>query len=242
VLAEVSGLRRRVIIATKCGVRFADEPHSGAPYRYDVSAEHIERSCEGSLRRLRVETIDIYQLHRADWLLDPGEVAAAFDRLHRQGKVRFFGVSNFRPATLAALRNALSLPIVVHQVEISLANLAALDDGTLDQCLAEHITPLAWSPLGGGLLASGASKLLPAQQAYRVAGITALLDTLAAERGISRANLALSWLLKHASKIVPIIGSTDPQRIRDCARAAETDLSREDWYRLTTAARGTPLA
>ena len=100
-----------------------------------------------SLRRLGVETIDLYQLHRPDWLMNPDEVAVAFGQLRQQGKVREFGVSNFRPAQLTALQRALAFPLVVNQVEISLANLGCFNDGTLDQCLAERITPMAWSPL-----------------------------------------------------------------------------------------------
>lgn len=242
VLAEVSGLRERVVIATKCGVRPANTPQPGAPSRYDLSAEHIERSCEGSLRRLGVERIDIYQLHRPDLLLDPHEVAGAFDRLHQQGKVRWFGVSNFAPSLVKALQAALSKPLVVNQIEISLANLTAFEDGTLDQCLSERIAPLAWSPLGAGLLADGAHDLLPGQRGYQVSAVVELLDKLAPSYGTTRAGLALAWLLKHPSRIIPIVGSTDPARIKASAGAADVAITREDWYRLFVAARGKPLA
>ena len=95
-LRESPGLRERIVIATKCGIRFADRP-PGAPYRYDFSAEYITQQCEQSLRRLGVECIDVYQLHRPDWLMDAEEVAGAFAKLERAGKVREFGVSNFSP-------------------------------------------------------------------------------------------------------------------------------------------------
>jgi predicted oxidoreductase len=241
VLKEVSGMRERVIIATKCGIRMAGEPKPDAPYRYDFSVDYITRSCEQSLKRLGVETIDLYQLHRPDYLMDPAEVAAAFEQLKRAGKVREFGVSNFRPPQVTALQSACSMKLVVNQVEISLANLSALEDGTLDQCLAEKIVPMAWSPLAGGKLGDGATKLLPSQKAYQTRKVNATLDRIAKTHGVTRTAIALAWLLKHPSGIIPIVGSTDPENIREAARAVEVALSREEWYRLLEAARGERL-
>ncbi len=227
--------RSRMVIASKCGIRLAGDGGPQAGYRYDASAEHITRSCEESLRRLRVETIDLYQLHRPDCLLHPEEVAQAFAKLRLAGKVREFGVSNFRPSQVEALRRACDRPLVCQQVEISLLQTAPLFDGTLDQCLAERLAPLAWSPLARGLLADGAADLLPGQRGYQPGGITAELDRLATERGVSRSVLALAWLLKHPAGIIPIIGSTQPARIREAASAAAVVLSREEWYRLLLA-------
>ena len=241
VLKEVSGMRERIVIASKCGIRKAGDPDAAAPYRYDFSRRHIVGSCEQSLRRLGVETIDLYQLHRPDYLADFEEVAAAFAELKQQGKVRAFGVSNFSPAQLAALQKVCPFPLVVNQVEISLARLAPFEDGTLDQCQAQRITPLAWSPLAGGLLGDGAHRLLPAQQAYQPAPILAVVDELARAHGVSRMVIALAWLLRHPSGIVPLIGTIRPERIRDAVRAAELHLTREEWYRLFTAARSERL-
>lgn len=240
-LRESPGLRDRVLLATKAGVRRAGEPHPQSPVRYDASAEHLERACEASLRRLRVETIDLFMIHREDVLSDPAEIAGAFDRLHRAGKVRWFGLSNYRPALVAAIQQACRLPLVAHQVEISLARLAPFTDGTLDQCLAEGLTPLAWSPLAGGLLGEGAKRLLPGQTGYNVEAVRPVLAEIAAQRGVSATAVALAWLMRHPSGIVPIVGSTNPERIRDAARAADFTLDREEWYRLYVAARGTPL-
>src|SRR5260370_34445909 len=117
VLKEVSGMRQRVLIATKCGIRKPGEPAAGAPYRYDFSADYIVASCEQSLRRLGVETVDLYQLHRPDYLMDPEEVAGAFNRLKQAGKGRAFGVSNFRPSQFSALQRACPVPVVVNQDE-----------------------------------------------------------------------------------------------------------------------------
>src|SRR5690606_35152130 len=121
-LREAPGLRDRLILVTKCGIRRA-EGGAGAPYRYDFSADHIVASCEASLRRLGVETIDLFLLHRPDYLMDPAEVAEAFDGLRHSGKVREFGVSNFTPSRLAALQKACPMRLVAHQVELSLARL-----------------------------------------------------------------------------------------------------------------------
>jgi predicted oxidoreductase len=241
VLKKVPGMRPQIIIATKCAIRKSGDPTPDAPFRYDFSAEHILQSCEASLHRLGVECIDIYQLHRPDYLMHPEEVADAFAKLHKQGKVHHFGVSNFRPSQLTALQKACSMPLIVNQVEISLANRASFEDGMLDQCLSEKITPLAWSPLAGGLLADGAKALLPFQEGYRTKPIVAALDVIAKERGSSRTAIALAWLLKHPANIVPIVGSTQPQNIKAAAKADRIDLTREEWYRLLEAARGERL-
>lgn len=240
VLTETPGLRERLVIMTKCGIRRAGDP-PGAPGRYDFSKEYIIASCEHSLKRLGVGTIDVFLLHRPDYLMDPAEVAAAFDHLHQSGKVREFGVSNFTPSRLALLQRALSRPLVVNQVEISLAHGLALEDGTLDQCLAETITPMAWSPLAGGKLGDGSHSVLPSQEGYRTERIVAELDSIAASHSVSRTAVALAWLLRHPAGIVPVVGSIDPSRIRDAAKSDEVNLSREEWYRLWIAARGTPL-
>ncbi|MEJ5239343.1 MAG: aldo/keto reductase [Limisphaera sp.] len=241
VLREIPGMRERVLIATKSGIRPPNTPYPGAPQRYDFSAEHILRSCEESLRRLGIDTLDLLLLHRPDFLANPEEVADAFARLQAAGKVRFFGVSNCRPTLLTALQCACPMPLIVHQVEISLLQREAFTDGTLDQCLIEHITPQAWSPLAGGLLADGASRLLRWQERYSTAGVLQELDALARQYQTTRSVIALAWLLKHPSGIVPIVGSTRPERIREAVRATEIELSRDDWYRLLLAARGEPL-
>jgi predicted oxidoreductase len=241
VLKEVSGMRSRVLIATKCGIRPPGMAHARAPQQYDFSAGHIMDSCEQSLKRLRIETIDLYMLHRPDFLANPHEIADAFSQLKSSGKVRYFGVSNFRPTLISALQVACSMPLVVHQVEISLAKLDALTDGTLDQCLEEKITPMAWSPLAAGLIGAGAHDLLPSQKGYRVEPLLPAIDAVAKERGVSRTTVAIAWLLKHPSGIQPIIGSINPDRIRQAAKADDLDLTRDEWYSLLLAARGEPL-
>src|ERR1041385_3876968 len=185
-LKETAPLRKRALIATKCGIRRKGDPGPDSPYRYDFSADHIVGSCEQSLRRLGVETIDLYQLHRPDYLGDPAEVAGAFSRLKKDGKVLEFGVSNFRPSQLAALQTACPMNLIVNQVEMSLMRPDCLHDGTLDQCLAEKIAPMAWSPLAGGRLAdNGPIDLQTPDHAHRI-HVREMLDPVARERGVTR--------------------------------------------------------
>tara|TARA_B100000029_G_scaffold186451_1_gene183810 strand:+ start:866 stop:1888 length:1023 start_codon:yes stop_codon:yes gene_type:complete len=237
---KVRALQRSAVIATKCGIRPPNSPE-GAPYRYDFSANHIIKSCDASLKRLGAERIDIYQLHRPDYLMDPDEVAKAFTKLKKAGKVKHFGVSNFSPSQVVLLQSALKQKLLVNQVEISLSQLGPLEDGTLDQCLAEKITPMAWSPLGGGHLGDGARQVLPSQEGYRAGKIRRALDKLAREHGVSRGAIALAWLLRHPARIIPIVGTTKPARIQELAQADNIELTREQWYALFTAARKTDL-
>ncbi len=240
-LRENPGLRQNLVIATKCGIRFKGEPTPDAPYRYDFSAEHIVRSCEASLQRLGLDTIDLYLLHRPDYLADPAEVAGAFSQLLQQGKVREFGVSNFRPSQLTALQKACPMPLVVNQIQIHLLHLEPFHDGTLDQCLAEQITPLAWSPLAGGRLAEANPIDLHTPDHARRSHVREVLDQLAREYSVPRAAIALAWLLRHPSRIVPIIGSINAERILEATRALDLELTREQWYHLLEVALGQRL-
>ncbi len=240
-LKSVSGMRDQIVIASKCGIRQAGDPDTDSPYRYDFSTGHIIWSCEQSLTRLGVDTIDLYQLHRPDYIGDPEEVAQAFSRLKQAGKVREFGVSNFRPSQWTALQRICPMPLLVNQVELSLSKLDCFHDGTLDHCLAEKITPLAWSPLAGGRLVNNDPiDLRDPNHAHRLQ-IRETLDMIARGLGASRSTIALSWLLKHPAKIIPVVGSTDPERIRELAKAVEVELTRDEWYRLLEAAMGQRL-
>ena len=234
-------MRDRVIVASKCGIRWRGEPDASAPHRWDFSREHVLRSCDASLERLGIERLDLFMLHRPDWLADPEEIASAFCRLRDQGKVTEFGVSNFRPSLLAAVQRACPMQLVVNQVEIHLERLDAFEDGTLDQCLAEGMTPVSWSPLAGGRLGEGGAVDPASPRAEGLRALHGLLDRMAAERGTSRAALALAWLLKHPARIVPVVGSVNPERIREAAKADTLELSREDWYTILLAARMQPL-
>ena len=232
-LKQHPGWRDQMVIATKCGIWFANQPNPGDPARYDFSYEHIVRSVEGSLTRLGVETIDLLQLHRPDYLADPLEIARAFTELHSAGKVRAFGVSNFRPTLLTTVQKALPFALHVNQVEIHLGRLDCFTDGTLDQCLEHGITPLAWSPLDRGKLATGATSELESR-----GRLLRALDETAQEYGTDRTSVALAWLLKHPAGIIPIVGSANEARVRDLTKAEGVELSRVTWYKLLEAARG----
>ncbi|MFT3788774.1 MAG: aldo/keto reductase [Tepidisphaeraceae bacterium] len=240
-LRESPSLRKQIVIATKCGIRFGGDPNPTSPHRFDFSKQHILWSCEQSLKKMGIETIDLYQLHRPDALMNPPEIAEAFDELHRAGKVRYFGVSNFLPSTVNALQKHLRQTLIVNQVEIHPGRIACFEDGTLDQCIEKNITPLSWSPLAGGWLGAGRSlNLNDGQYAHRK-NIQNILDEIANELGTSRTVVALAWLLKHPAGINPIVGSNNPANIAEAAKADALELSREQWYRLYVAARGKAL-
>jgi predicted oxidoreductase len=237
VLRDVPGMRDRILIGSKCGIRWQGDPVPSAPHRYDFAREHIVRSCEASLKRLGTDRIDLYMLHRPDYLADPAEVAAAFAELLAAGKVLHFGVSNFRPSLLTALQRACPMPLAVNQVEIHPGRLDVFEDGTLDQCLAESITPVSWSPLAGGLFGDGGTVDPNHSRAEGLRALLATLDEVAARHGVGRTVITLAWLLRHPAHIVPIVGSANPARIRDAVKADTVEMSREDWYTILTAAR-----
>ena len=240
-LKSVKGMREKIIVATKVGIRFPDEPEKGMPHRYDFSAEHILWSCDNSLKNLGIDTIDLYYLHRPDVLMNPSEIAKAFDLLKRAGKVREFAVSNFLPSMVSALQAHLSFPIIGNQVEVHLGRLDCFVDDTLDQCIEKNITPLSWSPLAGGWLGEGRTLDPKDPKTEARQKVIEALDATAAAHHVSRTVIAIAWLLKHPSKIIPIIGSNNPNHIRDAVKADEIDLTREEWYRILLAARGKPL-
>lgn len=231
-------MRDQILIASKCGIRKKGTPTPDAPYRYDFSAEHIIASCEGSLRRLGVNHIDLYMLHRPDYLCHPPEVASAFEQLQSQGKVRYFGVSNFSTFQFDALQKSCTMPLVVNQIELSLMKLDHFKDGGIDHCLGNRITPMAWSPLAAGRIPSNAAvdMNLP-DHAHRLQ-LREALDQVAHARHVSRTVVALAWLLKHPAGILPIIGSTNPTHLQDAVAADSIELSREEWYRLMEAGLG----
>ena len=236
-LRQSPGLRQRLVIATKCGIRRAGDSSPLAPFRYDFSREHILRSVEVSLKRMGLHEIDLLMLHRPDYLMDPAEVAGVFVDLRQAGKVREFGVSNFTPSQVSALQKAFPHPLVVNQVEISLLQTATLDDGTLNQCLELGMSPMAWSPLGRGALVQDPGSLTDARQRRTAEALVAVARRL----GTTPSVVALAWLLRHPSGIVPILGTCTPERIAEQAGAASLQLSREDWYELLEASRGSRL-
>ncbi len=237
VLRESPGLRDKLIVASKCGIRFAGSPGSEDPARYDFSAAYIEQGVEGSLQRLGIEQLDLFMLHRPDYLMHAHEVAAAFDRLQTSGKVAHFGVSNFSPSQVELLDGEVSEPLAINQVEINIHNIQTLEDGTLDQCQRMQITPMAWCPIAG-IAYPAWGNTFSAEDESR---IRAEVDRQCGIYDVEDWVIALAWLLKHPARILPIIGSTSPERIVAAKRALEVDYTREDWYRLLEARNGRPV-
>ncbi len=246
---EQPSLREKVVIQTKCGIRFPGEPRQESPGRYDFSFGHIMRSVEGSLDRLGTSYVDVLFLHRPDPLVEPQEVARAFEELHTSGKVRAFGVSNHTPAQMELLALSLNPPIRVSQVQFSLLHTDLIDGGltgrsprpvsaagTIEYCRRHGILLQAWGPLAGGML--GGSKSSKKDDPDCVKAVRAQLADIAAEKGSLPEIIALAWILRHPAKIQPVIGSRRPRRIQALCRATEIDLTREEWYRLFIAGRG----
>lgn len=249
---EFPGLRERVVIQSKCGIRNADDSAPGVARRFDFSYEHIVGSVEGSLRRLKTDYLDILLLHRADPLVEPEEVARAFEELKTAGKVRYFGVSNHTGAQIDLLRRYLREPLVANQLQLSVLHTALLDtgivtnrydpptpvrgDGTLEYCRLHDICIQAWSPLAGGLVGRADQS---AEE--RVRATASLAEQLAAEKGVPAEAILIAWVLRHPAGIQAIVGTTSPERIRAAAQADSVKLSREEWYRLFVAGRGRDL-
>ncbi len=225
VLAAEPGLRARMVLATKGGIM--------PPLPYDQSADYLNAAIDASLKRLKTDTIDLWQIHRPDILAHPAEVARTLDAAVAAGKIRALGISNFTQAQTSALNHFLDHKLVATQPEISPLRIACFENGELDQAMELGLTPLAWSPLGGG-------QLLKPKGAHNIAVSTAL-DGVAEAQGVSRSVAAYSWLMAHPAGIVPIIGSQNPARIAEGAAALTVRWTRTDWYAVLVAARGENL-
>jgi predicted oxidoreductase len=227
VLKAAPHLRRRMVLATKGGII--------PPVPYNSSAGYLIEACEASLRRLGVERVELYQIHRPDLLAHPAEIGHALDTLRHQGKIAEAGVSNFTPTQVAALQAHMPFRLATIQPEFSPLTIDPISDGVLDQALELNLTVLAWSPLGGGRLGDAAP------EDARAAAVAGALDLIAKPQGVSRTSVAYAWGMAHPSRPIPIVGSQDPARIRASAEALKVRLTRVDWYAVLTAARGARL-
>ena len=237
VLKESPDLRDQLIITSKCGIRRKDNPVKGDPGRYDFSRDYILKSVDGSLSRLGTDHLDLLLLHRPDYLFKPEEVAGAFDTLKQSGKVRAFGVSNFRPSQVSLLQASCDMPLIANQVEINIHRIAALDDGTLNQCLELGISPEAWCPLGGVAYPAWGNTFTPEDEERIRSELQRQSEIYDAEPWV----VILAWILAHPSNIFTIIGTTTPERVAMSTKALELDYTREDWYRLLEARNGYPV-
>ncbi len=233
VLAEAPQLRERMTIATKGGIVL------GVPY--DSSAAYLRSAVEASLRRLQIDTIDLYQIHRPDFLGHPREVAEVLTELRDEGKIVDVGVSNYSTSQFNALQAWLPFPIATHQPEFSCWQHSALRDGILDQCMEKSVTPLAWSPFAGGRLGCTLEDAAQQEGGDRLVALLKELDGIAEQQDTTRAAVALAWILAHPAGVIPIVGTQRIERIKESVSAVSVTLTRTQWNRILVAAQGEPL-
>lgn len=246
-LKHSPAVRDEVVIQTKCGMLVPQgwspgDPINGATFGRDLSREHILRSVEGSLRRIATDRLDVLLLHVPHPLVEPEEVADAFDDLRASGKVRFFGVSNHNALQIELLKRHVRYPLVTNQIRLSLAYYAPIAEQTsfgslVDYCRVRDIQVQAFSPLRGAHMTGRPSLLSPAPDAdiatRKAAG---MLEDIARSYGVSAAAIMLAWLMKHPAKIVPIIGASKPEHIVDNCRASRMTISDSEWMELLNVA------
>jgi predicted oxidoreductase len=245
IFAEAAGMnpsvREKILLQSKCGI------HPGTAF--DFSRDHILKSVEGSLRRLRTEYLDVLLLHRPDALVEPEEVAEAFGILHSQGKVRNFGVSNQNPGQIRLLQKYLRQPLVANQLQLSITNATLItqglhvnmlddtalgrDGGILDFCRLRDITVQPWSPFQYGFFQGVflGNKEFPQ--------LNARIDGIAKKYGVANTTIAMAWLLRHPARFQPVTGTMNSARLADCVKAAEITLTKEEWYEILLAAGNT---
>ncbi len=252
-LKSQSHLREKIIIQSKCGIRFADGKQQ-AVTRYDFSKEWIIQSVENSLTRLNTDYLDILFLHRPDPLMQPDEVASAFEQLKRSGKVRNFAVSNMNAHQIQLIQSEASVPVIANQIEMSLAQLNWLNEGisanqntmasvgfnagTIEHSRLNNIQMQSWGSLAQGLF-SGREKLDESNE--RIRQTSALVRSLAADYQTSAEAILLAFLWRHPMKMQTVVGSSNTSRIAACSLVEAVSLSAEHWYQLYVSARGEAL-
>jgi predicted oxidoreductase len=237
--------REAAILQTKAGI----VPTGNGWAYFDFSEEHIIEAAEGSLKALGTDYIDILLLHRPDALVEPQEVAAAFDKLHASGKVRHFGVSNHSPRQIELLKTQVRQPIIANQLQLSIThaplvasglavNMEGLDQsqdrdggGLLDYCRQHQITVQAWSPFQRGFFDG---TFLGDRE--REAKLNDVIDALAAKYGAEPISIAVAWITRHPAQMQVVLGTTTPARVAGAALGSALPLTRREWYELTLAA------
>ena len=230
-------LREKLLIQSKCGIRQGF---------FDFSAAHILTAVDGSLKRLQTDYLDVLLLHRPDALVEPEEVAEAFTSLEASGKVRYFGVSNQNPMQIELLTKFVKQKILFNQLQLSITNTGMIDAGLnvnmkidagvdrdgsiLDYCRLHEITIQPWSPFQYGFF-EGVFLDNP-----KFPELNKAIDALAAEKGVTNTTIAVAWLLRHPARMQPIIGTTNPARVKESCQAANITLTRQEWYAIYRAA------
>lgn len=231
-------VREKIILQSKCGIR--------PGISFDFSKEHILKSVDGSLKRLKTDYLDVLLLHRPDALVEPEEVAEAFDLLHKTGKVRYFGVSNHKPMQIQLLQKYLDVPLHINQLQFSITNATMVSQGlhvnmldddavsrdgsVLDFCRLNDITIQPWSPFQYGFFQG----VFLNNDKYPE--LNAEIDRIAEKYGVSNTCIAMAWILRHPAKMQPVTGTMNLQRLADCVKATEISLTREEWYGIYKAA------
>jgi len=208
---------------------------------YNTSKQHILDSVAQSLKNIRIDYIDVLLLHRPDILMNADEVAEALTELHTQGKVRFFGVSNYSPSQFDLLQSRLPFSLVTNQIELSPVFLDCLHDGTLDQCQKLKIVPMAWSPVRGIFIeqARVGTGIVPEAKRQRLFDeLTAIGKELG---GLEPDQVALVWILTLPTSPIPVLGTSKPERVEKAVAALKYRLTREQWYRVWVASKGHPV-
>lgn len=232
--AVTPSVREKLLIQTKCGI----VPGK----RFDFSFDHIVQSVNGSLKRLGTDYIDVLLLHRPDALMEPEEVAKAFDQLKAAGKVRHFGVSNQNPYQMQLLQNCLDMPLCANQLQFGIMHTpmvnwginvnmynesgADRDGGVLDYCRLNQITIQPWSPLQYGFFEG----CFIDNEKFPVLNNT--LAALAEKYGVSKTAIAFAWILRHPAKMQPVTGTTNLSRLQECLKGSQIRLTRDEWYQI----------
>ncbi len=230
-------VREKMIIQSKCGIRKGF---------YDLSKEHILQSVDGILARLKTEYLDILLLHRPDALIEPAEVAAAFDRLHSSGKVRDFGVSNFNPMQIELLQKYVQQNLVINQLQFSVVHTPMIDSGMavnmhinqainregsiLDYCRIHDMTIQAWSPFQKGFIEG------PFFEDVKYKALHTVVNRIAGKYGVTNTAVVVGWITRHPANIQVILGTTRSQRIIDGCKGSNLPLTRQEWYEIYQAA------
>lgn len=231
-LKESPGLRDRIEIVTKCGIIAPVGRYKEAKVKhYDTSPAHISKSVDTSLKLLGTTHIDLLLIHRPDPFMDSEKTGRALDDAINSGKVRAVGVSNFKPHDFTLLQSAMHRQLVTNQIELSLLAHESFTNGDLAFLQERRLTPMAWSPLGGGALFQNTPTPLSSK-----------LAQLAAEQGTDMTSLAVAWLLAHPAGIVPIMGTNKLDRIQAFSKALKINMDRQTWFELYTAALGHEVA
>lgn len=231
-LAGDSSLRHKMQLISKTGIELLSEQRPDTTIKhYDTSSTSIIAEAERSLRLLQTDYLDVLLVHRPDPLMDADDIAHAFNRLVREGKVRYVGVSNFSPSQFSLLQSRLDMPLVSNQVEASVLHLDPFYDGTFDQAQQLRRAPMVWSPLAGGAIFRGDDE--------RSARVKVALQRVGDELGGKPLDqIALAWLLQHPVKMLPVVGTGKLERIQSAAVALEITMSRQQWFSILEASQG----